>query len=114
MSKKQMAHFSMAQLGISDPQKPVWVRPADNNSALPNKLSPAEMTRRRHFNTNEREALFILSGGHCVICRNPLTDDWEPDHIVPWSAGGLTDVTNGQAVCRACNRKKGGKHNADS
>ena len=54
MSKKQTAHFSMAQLGTLDPQKPVWVRPADNNLALPNKLSPAEMTRRRHFNTNER------------------------------------------------------------
>ena len=85
-----------------------------SNAAHAGNLSPAEMARRRHFNTNEREALFILSGGHCVICRNPLTDDWEPDHIVPWSAGGLTDVTNGQAVCRACNRKKGGKHNAES
>ena len=31
-------------------------------------LSEDEKNRRRHFNTKEREAIFILSGGLCEIC----------------------------------------------
>ena len=71
------------------------------------KLSPAELDKRRHFNTKERQALFIISGGKCQICNQYLTEDWEPDHIIPYCQGGATDVTNGQALCRTCNRKKG-------
>ena len=72
-------------------------------------LSPDEMDRRRTFNTEERTVLLILADGRCQICGDMLGDDWEPDHIVPFSKGGLTDVTNGQALCRSCNRKKGAR-----
>lgn len=71
------------------------------------KLSPAELDRRRHFNTRDREALYIIAGGKCQICNQYLTEDWEPDHIIPYSRGGLTDIVNAQALCRSCNRKKG-------
>jgi hypothetical protein len=30
----------------------------------------------------------------------------EADHIYPWSRGGATVVSNGQALCRAHNRRK--------
>ena len=75
-----------------------------------NKLTKAEIFRRRHFNNAEREALYIAAGGLCAICGATLDALWEPDHIVPFSEGGLTDVTNGQATCRPCNRMKGARH----
>ncbi|MDR0540570.1 MAG: HNH endonuclease [Spirochaetaceae bacterium] len=33
----------------------------------------------------------------------------EIDHIVPWSLGGKTDLTNAQVLCRNCNRRKSNK-----
>lgn len=77
-------------------------------------LKPVELRRRRNFNTREREALFILYGGICAICNDILSADWEPDHKIPFSAGGATDVTNGQPLCKRCNRKKGGATYANS
>ena len=54
----------------------------------------------------------ILSRDHftCQACgRSPATDpnvQLEIDHIVPWSAGGESVVTNLQTLCRECNRGK--------
>ena len=33
----------------------------------------------------------------------------EADHIVPWSRGGKTEISNCQMLCRECNRAKSGK-----
>lgn len=72
-------------------------------------LNPLEQHRRRQFNTREREAIFILSGGICASCGELLDDTWEPDHIVAFARGGETHIDNAQALCRPCNRHKGGK-----
>ena len=74
------------------------------------RLSGSEIIRRRHFNNAEREALYIAAGGFCAICDNLLDSLWEPDHIIPFHEGGPTDVANGQATCRPCNRAKGGRY----
>jgi superfamily II DNA or RNA helicase len=63
--------------------------------------------QRRRFNTSERVALYLAAGGHCAHCGTPLEAGWHGDHITPYSAGGPTDVINGQALCPACNFKKG-------
>lgn len=68
-----------------------------------------EAHSRRRFNTAERVALFLAAGGHCAGCGRELEPGWHGDHIEPWSKGGLTDVTNGQAYCPDCNLKKGSK-----
>ena len=75
------------------------------------RLLDSEKTIRRSFNSEEREAIYIVSGGRCQNpkCGVVLDDGWEPDHIIPFSKGGVTDVTNGQALCVSCNRKKGAK-----
>lgn len=65
------------------------------------------MTMRRRFNDRERFALFLASDGKCSLCGTPLSAGFHADHIVPYSKEGLTDVTNGQALCAACNLKKG-------
>lgn len=33
----------------------------------------------------------------------------EADHVIPWSAGGRTELSNGQMLCIACNREKRGQ-----
>ena len=73
-------------------------------------LSSEERERRRYFNLEERTALLILAQGRCQKCNALLGQDWEADHIVPFANGGLTDITNGQALCRSCNRKKGDRY----
>jgi superfamily II DNA or RNA helicase len=62
---------------------------------------------RRTFNGGERWLLFLKAKGKCSTCGSHLTRGWHADHIVPWSKGGATVIANGQALCRACNLKKG-------
>jgi 5-methylcytosine-specific restriction endonuclease McrA len=68
-------------------------------------------TERRRFNKSERIAMFLAADGKCSNpeCGQDLNPGWHGDHITPWSAGGKTDVINGQALCPDCNLKKGTK-----
>lgn len=67
------------------------------------------MGERRRFNSRERIALFLAAAGRCARCGAALEPGWHSDHMVPYSRGGATDVTNGQALCPTCNLKKGSK-----
>lgn len=62
---------------------------------------------RRRFNTAERVTLYLAADGQCSQCGRPLAPGWHGDHVTPYSVGGPTDVTNGQALCPECNLKKG-------
>ncbi|MFD4275853.1 DEAD/DEAH box helicase family protein [Streptomyces cyaneofuscatus] len=75
--------------------------------------SEASRDRRRAFNSAERVALFLAADGRCTACRQELDPGWHGDHMQPWSAGGPTEVTNGQALCPECNLKKGQGSMAD-
>ena len=66
------------------------------------------MGKGQSFSSNEKIALWLASGGVCELCGTLLGADWEADHIHPFSKNGPTDVINGQALCKACNRAKGG------
>lgn len=66
----------------------------------------------RLFTHEQRMAIFRRDDGHCgvkVKCdgRKCDWDNWEADHIVPWSKGGPTTVANGQVACPECNAAKG-------
>ncbi|MGI4788913.1 MAG: DEAD/DEAH box helicase family protein [Janthinobacterium lividum] len=63
----------------------------------------------RLFNLQQKQALYWLSEGKCTKCGTPLPEDWHADHVVPYTEGGRTDVTNGQALCPKCNLEKGSK-----
>lgn len=62
---------------------------------------------KRRFSGSERTALFVAAGGACTRCGRPLDSSFHADHVRPWSTGGITDVINGQALCPACNLRKG-------
>jgi superfamily II DNA or RNA helicase len=66
-----------------------------------------ERDPRRRFNKTERAILYLLAEGRCVECEEPLDPGWHSDHVIPHSLSGATELLNGQALCPACNLKKG-------
>jgi len=67
------------------------------------------VTDRRFFNARERAALYLAADGKCMSCGAELEPGWHADHVDAYSRGGVTDVTNGQALCPTCNLTKGNK-----
>lgn len=65
----------------------------------------------RGFKYAARATVLDRAGGRCegaqlvfgVRCDRPATD---VDHVFPWSKGGPTVASNGQALCRGHNRSK--------
>lgn len=44
----------------------------------------------------------------CTRCKHYfLPDELTVDHVIPWSRGGRTEISNAELLCRACNSKKG-------
>ncbi len=56
-----------------------------------------------------RHLLFQRSGGLCAKCGSRLGEVWHADHVIPWSVSKRTNVFEMQALCPACNLKKGSK-----
>jgi 5-methylcytosine-specific restriction endonuclease McrA len=66
---------------------------------------------QRMFSHEQRLAIYRRDNGICqvrVACAGDKCewDNWEADHMIPWSGGGATTVENGQVACAACNRVK--------
>ncbi len=68
-----------------------------------------DVTERRRFNLGERTVLYLAADGRCSECGAELEPGWHADHVQPWSRDGKTDVINGQALCPACNLRKGNR-----
>jgi len=62
---------------------------------------------KRVFSRRERTAMAVAQCRVCALCGQEMTGPIEADHIVPFSLGGPTTMSNGQAACASCNRKKG-------
>lgn len=64
-----------------------------------------------------RSILYYEQQGKCAGCGCDLPDDWHADHIEPWIKTHRTNVHEMQALCPACNLKKGStmlrKHQAE-
>lgn len=62
---------------------------------------------KRNFDEAQRQVLYRKFNGICQLCGKVCEwNDWEADHIVPWSKGGKTVVDNGQVLCPSCNSRK--------
>lgn len=51
---------------------------------------------------------------YSVIDGQQRIDDCEVDHIIPYDAGGPTEIENAQLLHKWCNRSKGSKVQVDS
>lgn len=65
----------------------------------------------RIFNDKQKKILYVIANGKCQKCGDELGRTWEADHIIPYSKGGKTELSNGQALCRPCNRQKSNRMN---
>ncbi|WP_292698184.1 HNH endonuclease [Microbacterium sp. 69-10] len=48
----------------------------------------------------------MRQGRRCAYC-GELTENPDPEHVVPLSRGGRNDMSNLVTACRACNTDKG-------
>lgn len=76
-----------------------------------------QLDGQRLFSPEQRAAIFRLAERKCANpFGNPDCDiecsanNYHADHIVPYSKGGPTSVSNGQLLCPSCNVKKGASY----
>jgi 5-methylcytosine-specific restriction endonuclease McrA len=61
---------------------------------------------QRAFNRSQKRHLYLTSNGKCHCCGGPLGADWEADHTIRYAHGGVTEITNGTALCERCHVEK--------
>lgn len=59
----------------------------------------------RLFNRAQKKYLYLQSGGRCERCGDTLGEEWDAHHILRHVDGGVTEVTNAVALCKACHRE---------
>ena len=65
------------------------------------------MSSSRQYGPAQRMAMLLRSGGKCESCGIAIElSTFHADHIVPWSKGGKTTLSNAQALCPSCNLSK--------
>ena len=72
---------------------------------------------KRFFSKEDKQILYkSLNNGNtkgkkvCPECHKEFTfDQFEIDHIIAWSKGGQTKLSNAQLICKKCNDKKSNK-----
>ena len=65
----------------------------------------------RQFRESEKRSIYEKQGGICPICGEHYEyEEMEGDHIVPWSKGGKTDISNLQMLCKKCNHEKSNRY----
>ena len=67
-------------------------------------------TKKRLFSDSLRTEIYLRDKAMCQICGTFVTiDNYDCDHIIPFSKGGETSLNNGQCTCKKCNRSKGNR-----
>lgn len=61
-------------------------------------------TQSRYISETTKKVVYARDGGKCQCCGSTL--NLEYDHVVPYSCGGKSDVSNVQLLCQKCNRSK--------
>ncbi|MGL4950842.1 MAG: HNH endonuclease family protein [Mycoplasma sp.] len=66
---------------------------------------------RRLFQENDKRTAYEKQNGICPICKNKFEfKGMHADHIIPWTEGGKTTLTNCQMLCVDCNLKKSSQY----
>jgi 5-methylcytosine-specific restriction endonuclease McrA len=61
-------------------------------------------SQSRYVSQTTKKIVYNRDGGICQCCGS--SQDLEYDHIVPYSCGGSSEVSNIQLLCFSCNRSK--------
>lgn len=56
----------------------------------------------RIFTNRQKKHLYIAADGRCEKCGVALSESWEAHHIKRYADGGVTEIQNGMALCKAC------------
>jgi len=65
-------------------------------------------TGKRYFTPRQKRQMLIRARFKCEMCFSQISyDNCHADHRFPWSLGGRTTLSNGQALCAPCNILKG-------
>ena len=65
-----------------------------------------EIKSKRTLNQTTKKVVAANQKWNCNMCNNILDASYEVDHINPLYNGGTNEITNLQALCRNCHRKK--------
>lgn len=61
---------------------------------------------KRLASKRQKVTLFILQDGKCALCGDPLGDEFQADHVFPYSQNGETKLCNLQLLCMVCHSAK--------
>ena len=64
-------------------------------------VSICGFSQSRYISTTTKKIVFTRDGGVCQCCGS--SENIEYDHIIPYSCGGSSDVSNIQLLCMKCN-----------
>lgn len=67
-------------------------------------FSVGGFAQSRYVSETTKKIVFTRDAGMCQCCEG--TENLEFDHIIPFSCGGGSEVSNIQLLCRECNRSK--------
>ncbi len=67
-------------------------------------LSLFSFSQSRYISQTTKIIVFTRDGGKCQCCGSSLSLEY--DHIIPFSCGGQSVVSNIQLLCQKCNRSK--------
>lgn len=67
-------------------------------------LSVSTFAQSRYIPESTKKIVYTRDGGSCRCCGS--FENLEFDHIIPYSCGGNSDISNIQLLCISCNRSK--------
>lgn len=74
--------------------------------------------KRKNITENVRYEVFARANFRCEACGNsPKIDNdcvLHVDHIIPFSLGGIDNMTNYQCLCGSCNTSKGNRYSINN
>jgi len=67
-------------------------------------FSVCSFSQSRYISQTTKKVVYSRDGGICQCCGS--YENLEYDHIIPYSCGGSSEVSNIQLLCLTCNRSK--------
>ena len=67
-------------------------------------FSICSFSQSRYISQTTKKVVYSRDGGICQCCGS--YENLEYDHIIPYSCGGNSEVSNIQLLCLSCNRSK--------